>query len=249
MRRTFASLSIPLLVACASTPPTPRVFFSVEDGLQEHAARLVEADGSLVREISDLPHVYAARVTPAGTVLATLCEDDGRPLGVAEIARDGSTLWRYDWPAGRDGIEYLRASHALENGNVLLAGLCARGDDGRFASAIIFEMERTGATVRSVKLGPTQYLGAVRPIADGVLVAGEGVFELNWNGVARAIVPHSTETLIYDALPLPNGHCVLGETAQRIVEIDPQGGEVWSVWHVKPVFLQSLAGGHFLAGG
>lgn len=244
-----SSFALLLLVACATGRPAPRVIYSIEGGPLEHTVRIVEEDGAIVRDVEDLEHVYAARVTPAETLLATLCEDDGRPLGLAEMDREGRVLWRYEWPPEKAGIARLRASHALANGNVLIAGVGERGEDGRLLGAVILEMDRAGTEIRAVRLGPLQYLGAIRPLDHGVLVAGEGVFELAWDGAKRFIVPPSEETQYYDVLPLPSGNYIAGETAQRLVEISPDGSEVWSAWHEKPVFLQQLADGRLLVGG
>lgn len=235
--------------ACRAPAPDRRILYAVEQGPDAHQVRIVDRDGGEVARLGDLAHVYSARITPTGTVLATLCEDSGWPLGLAEVSRDGQVVWRYDWPEGRDEIEFMRACHVLPNGNLLIAGKRGYGAGNWFKGAVLLEMERSGAEVRRIELGPLRYLGAVRPLDDGVLVAGEGILELGWDGRRRVVVPPADETLIFDALPLADGGFIYGENARRLVAIDAHGREAWTAIHAKPVFLQLLAGGHLLAGG
>ena len=261
MRHSPQALLALFLAGCAPapsarppslSPPAPRapdrLLYSVErmdpDGEEETLVRIASEDGTALRDVGGLGHVYAARPTSRGTVLATICEEDGKPLELCEFDAGGEVLWQHVWGAGRAGIRHLRAAHALPDGHILLAGLGARGEDGRFGGALVLEMDRQGTEIRRIDLGRVRMLGAVRPLEDGVLVAGEGVFEVGWDGKRRFALP----VFCRDALKLPDGHYVLAEDV-RVVEMDSEGNELWAAPHVKPVFLQLLAGGNLLAGG
>lgn len=237
-----------LLAGCGPTLPQSRVYYASEAGPSEHSLRIADADGKVLQDVDGLEHIYALRATPAGTVLATLCEDSGAPLGLVEISPCGQRIWGFDWPSGRADIAYFRAANAFPDGTVLVAGLVGSGPGG-FESALLLVLDRKGDEIRRVDLGPVRFLGAVRPLEDGgILVAGEEVYELDREGNRRFTLPH--QGWCHDALKLPDGHYVLGEMGtQRVVELDPDGEELWHAFHPKPVYLQLLPGGGILTGG
>jgi hypothetical protein len=183
------------------------------------------------------------RPTSTGTVIAP------HAGGVFEFDSDGKVVWEHKCPNAL-------SAHVLANGNILIA--VVKED----VKVEVTETDRKGTTIRqtilevspakSVKYGCVWAVGEDRLLA---LIEGK-VFEFDWKG--KKYFECKPEGHCMDIAPLPNGNFVAAlktqppkgkDFAGKVVEINREGKEIWSVEHECPTAVQPLANGNLLVTG
>lgn len=255
MARSALASALLLCAGCAGSgagDAAPSVLLYTVDlpeGAEPSQILRIERSGAAPVERADAGHLYAMRPAAAGTVLGLVSEDGLPPQRIVELDAAGAERFRLDWEPLRAGITHMRAPHGTAGGRILVAGYAGEPDaDGRFPDTIALEIGRDGREIRRVSLGPAAFLGAVRPLGpDRLLVAGEGVAEIGWDGSRREILP--SERHCRDAVRLADGGLLIGEVSGKVTRLDADGRERWSAPHALPVSLQLLPDGGVLAAG
>ncbi len=226
---------------------------AAEDAADGSETSILEATDPRGQEVwlsGGLGHVYAMRLTGAGTLFLTLADGSGRPEGLAEMDLKGKLLREFRWPGGKAPVSHARAADLLANGNFLVVGYTGEQGEGGFPGSVAIEMTPEGKEVRRLELGPTRYLGAVRETAGGrLLVAGTDVFETDWSGKRffTLALPQDKPRQFRDAAPVEGGY-VVAEPG-RVAAFDAGGKQLWSVPHGNPLSVQVLPDGRILAAG
>ncbi|MBI2930986.1 MAG: hypothetical protein HYY16_04995 [Planctomycetes bacterium] len=248
-----------IILASGCSQPTPSAVATETPALlYESAGRhslewAVPADAPPHKVLDWGEDVSTLRLTRSGSVLAAthtglLAEFDGK----------GALIWLRRFALDPD--EWVSCAEPLPNRNVVVVK-----SNGGARSSVIVEIDRTGKTVRRIRL-PRVWgaIGSVRFVNEDVLLASfweRGlVLEIDWNGLERFRLPIPPGARPYDALRLPDGHYrialnilesplhVKGDPNVVVQEVTGDGKVLWDALADNLVSLQALPDGNTLCG-